>query len=303
MPSAAPLARPYLAVSAVGLALLSPPALAPLLAQSAYVPSPGAITLTPLYSFQRTREFHALGDRRFTLSDPLEQHTLRLDFEYGLAPGWALDGAFGWSRVHFNESQPPQFGVSLLQNGQTEQEGLMDTHVGIRRQLLDETATLSEYLPTVALRAGAILAGTYEVGYVNSVGDGASGFELGLLAAKSFPGTGTALFGDLTGRVFNEDVPDALEGSLGVSQQIGLAVITFGARHLESLDGLDILGPGFITASGFAFSAVREVNTTLEFGVSVPLGPVQLGLGYARTIAGENTPRKQVFALSAARSF
>lgn len=48
---------------------------------------------------------------------------------------------------------------------------------------------------------------------------------------------------------------------------------------------------------------MREINTTVEAGLSLPLGPVTLGLGHARTVAGENTPRKEVYALSAATSF
>lgn len=67
--------------------------------------------------------------------------------------------------------------------------------------------------------------------------------------------------------------------------------------------GRAILGPGFVSSHGLAFTAVREINTTFETGLSLPLGPVTLGLGHARTVAGENTPRKEVYALSAATSF
>lgn len=281
-------------------ALFAAPALP---AQSAYLPEPGETSLTPLYSYQRTREFHALGDRRLTLSDPLEQHTVRFDLEHGFAPGWALDAAFGWSSVTYDESSPPFLGVSLLGDGQTTRDGLIDSRLGLRRLLLDETTSLSDWTPTLAVRAGAIVAGTYETGFVNAVGDGANGAELSLLAAKSFPASGTAVFADVAGRAFDGDVPDAIEASIAVSQRVREFVFTLGLRHQQSLDGLDILGPGFITPDGFAFPAVREVNTSLEAGVSLPLGPVTLGLGYARTLAGENTPRKEVYALSGATSF
>lgn len=147
------------------------------------------------------------------------------------------------------------------------------------------------------------MAGTYETGFVNAVGDGASGAELSLLAAKSFPASGTALFADVTGRVLDGDFPDAIEASVAVSQRVRDLVFTLGLRHQQSLDGPDILGPGFVSSHGLAFTAVREINTTFEAGLSLPLGPVTLGLGHARTVAGENTPRKEVYALSAATSF
>ncbi len=299
--TAAPL--PSLARRAAALVALHALVTGVMPGQSAYLPQPGETTLTPLYSYQHTRDFYALGDRRITLSDPLEQHTARVDLEHGFAPGWALDAAFGWSSVTYDESSPPFLGVSLLGDGRTTREGLIDTRLGLRRLLLDEAVSLSDWAPTLTARAGAIIAGTYETGFVNAVGDGASGAELSLLAAKSFPASGTAIFADLTGRVFEGDVPDGFEASTAVSQRVGDLVFTLGMRHQESLDGPDILGPGFVTPRGLAFPAVREVNTTLEVGLSVPLGPVTLGLGYARTLAGENTPRKAVYALSAAATF
>jgi hypothetical protein len=147
------------------------------------------------------------------------------------------------------------------------------------------------------------VAGTYETGFVNAVGDGASGAELSLLAAKSFPASGTSLFADLTGRVLDGDVPDAIEASVAVGQRVRDLVFTLGLRHQQSLDGPVILRPGFVSSRGLAFTAVREINTTVEAGLSLPLGPVTPGLGHARTVAGKNTPHKEAYALSAATSF
>jgi hypothetical protein len=284
----------------LALAPLLAPAI-PVVAQTAYLPQPGEMTVTPLASYQRARDFYALGDKRFTLPDPLEQHTARLDLDCGLAPGWAADASFGWSSVSYDESQPPFLGLSLLENGKTRQSGLIDTRLGVRRTLLDEFTTTSDSAPSLAVRAGAIVPGTYDTGFINAVGDGAAGLELGLLAAKSLPACGTTFFGDFVWRGYAENVPDALEASVGVSQQVAAAVLTVGIRHLHSLDGVDILGPGF---TGLAsFSDVKEINTALEFGLSLPLGSVTLGLGCALTIDGENTPKKRVFAVSASQSF
>ena len=147
------------------------------------------------------------------------------------------------------------------------------------------------------------MAGTYETGFVNAVGDGASGAELSLLAAKSFPASGTALFADVTGRVLDGDFPDAIEASVAVSQRVRDLVFTLGLRHQQSLDGPVIVGPGFVSSRGLAFTAVHEINTTVEAGLSLPLGPVTPGLGHARTVAGKNTPHKEAYALSAATSF
>ncbi|MBC8011537.1 MAG: hypothetical protein H7067_15740 [Burkholderiales bacterium] len=300
MPFLAPPSRPAAFRSVTfTLTLLALAGSAP--AQTAYLPAVGEVVARPLYSYQRATDFYALGDTEFTLPDPLEQHTARVDLDYGLAPGWALDASFGWSTVIYDETQPPFLGISLLEDGETRQSGLIDTRLGVRRVVLDEFASMNEYAPTVALRAGAIIQGTYDTGFINAVGDGASGVEFGVLAAKSLVATGTTFFGDLVWRGYTEDVPDAVEASLGVSQQVQAASLTLGIRHLHSLNGPDILGPGFTSLE--SFSDVKEVNTSLELGLSIPVGPVTAGLGYAWTIDGANTPKKHVVALSATTGF
>lgn len=273
-------------------------------AQSAYLPEPGHIDVTSIYSFQHTRDFYALGDTRLTLSDRLEQQTFRLDLDYGLAPGWAADLSVGWSTVSYDETQPPFLGVSLLDNGRTRQSGLIETRLGLRRTLLDEFASLNEWTPSLAVRAGAIIEGDYDTGYITALGDGASGVEFSLLAAKSLPATSTTFFGDLTWRGYGGDVPDAIEASFSVSQRLRALIFTGGLRHLHSLNGGDILGPGFIRPDGsYAFASVQEINTTLEAGLALPLGPVTLALGFARTIKGENTPKKTVWSLGVSGGF
>lgn len=275
--------------------------LTPAAAQTAYIPAPDTTTVTPLYSYQRSRDIFVLGDTKVTLPDPLEQHTTRLALERGLAPGWGMDASFGWSSVTYEESATLSPGVFLLKDGKQTRSGMIDTHVGVTRVLLDEFATTSDFAPTLAFRAGGILQGTYDTGFVNAPGDGASGVEFSLLAAKSFGATGTALFADATWRTFSENVPDAIEASLGLSQQIQAAVITFGFRHQESLDGVDILGPGFTSLA--SFPDVKEINSSVEIGLSFLLGPVTVGLGFAQTVSGENTPKKAVYSISGSRTF
>lgn len=288
--------RPLAALTPLlGLGVLSA------LAQTAYLPEPGTTTLTPLYSYQRARDIYVLGNQKVTLPDPLEQHTTLIALERAIAPGWGLDASFGWSTVNYEESATLAPGLNLLKDGKKTRSGLVDTHVGVRRILLDEFASTSEFTPTIALRIGGILQGTYDTGFVNAPGDGASGGQLGLLAAKSFPSTGTALFGDVTWSTFAENVPDAIEASIGLSQQIQRAVLTLGFRHQESLDGPDILGPGFTSLA--SFPDVKEINSSVEIGLSLPVGPVTLGLGFAQTISGENTPRKSVYSVSSAYTF
>ena len=265
------------------------------------MPAEGGLEVGTLASYQRARDFYALGDTRFTLPDPLEQTTARVDLAYGLSDTWALDASFGWSTVYYKESATLAPGLFLLKNGKQRRSGLTDTRLGLRHTLVDEFASLSESTPTLTARVGAIIPGTYDTGFINAVGDGAAGVEVGLHAAKTFAATGNALFGDLTWRGYAEDVPDAIEASVGFSQQIRAAVVTLGLRHLHSLDGVDILGPGF-TGLG-SFPAVQEINTSLELGLSFPLGPVTAGLGYARTLTGENTPVKSVYALSFSTSY
>ncbi len=63
--------------------------------------------------------------------------------DYGVTETLAIDANFGYAYSTFR--------------GQAERDGVADTQIGLRLQLLDETQFASSALPSLALRVGAII--------------------------------------------------------------------------------------------------------------------------------------------------
>lgn len=176
-------------------------------------------------------------------------------------------------------------------------DGLADTLMGIRWNFLDEFEADSPYVPTLTLRLGGIVEGTYEESQPHSAGDGASGGDISLLFGKSFTNIGFGLFGDIGYRIRGENVPEDFFTSAGIYKTItgGLAA-GFAYRHIEGLSGLDIGGPGFDPSR---FPELKEIQQNVEFGLSYQDGGGRFyQIFYARTIDGRNTGEKDIVGVS-----
>ncbi|WP_221030768.1 hypothetical protein [Actomonas aquatica] len=265
-------------------------------ASTAYIPAPGTSYLHPNVSVQWATDFW-FDDNLATLPGHLTQTTASVEFEYGLAPDFALDATAGYSTVNYQGG--PLGGLVLTTDGQEVRDGLTDIRLGASWRILDEFRSLNEAAPTITLRAGAILAGTYDTGFLNAVSDGADGFELGVKFGKQLLAANAGLYGDFTYRFVSTSTPDEWEASIGAYKTIDAFTLSLGLREKQSVGGIDILGPGFTLAR---FTDVREKNRTVELGLTYAWRPTAtLSLGYARTLEGENTPKKNV--LIAAASF
>ncbi len=221
-------------------------------AQNVWLPEPGALTVTPNYTYQSFDEFYA-GTAKMKLPADITQRTSALRLDYGLTPQLALDAAIGYTDVKF---APP--GASFKRRGRD------DSHLGLTSALLAESAEA----PAVTLRVGAIFAGGYDVPTTLppiNPGDGASGFETSLAAGKNL-GEGFAVYGEAGYRNRNHGVPDDFFGNVGVAKQFGPVNLNLGYRRTQSLSGGDIGGPGFGTK--FGFPGVKEVAQFYEGGVS-----------------------------------
>ena len=141
---------------------------------SAYLPLEGRFTLSGSYIFETFDEFWA-GRKKMDLPDDIHQHTVSVGLEYGLLDDVALDLTLGYTRTSFSS-------VDDL-------DGLNDTTLGVRWRMFDEFRYDSPYIPTLTLRLGGIIEGSYDTvttGAPNSPGDGASGIETSLLFGKVF---------------------------------------------------------------------------------------------------------------------
>jgi hypothetical protein len=218
------------------------------------------------------------GARQTDLGGDLFQHTAFLGFDFGLTDNIALDATVGWV---WSEAD----GVFGDQND----DGLTDTTFGLRQRFVDETVLGLWWLPSLALRVGGIIEGTYDENFPFSAGDGASGAEVSLLAGKSIcPGFG--LYGDVGYRYRDGKVPDEWFGSTGLFVSWKFLSATAGYRFFEGLSGNDI------GDTGFTFSTVKEISQNLEasIGFTDP-GGRYYQLFYAHTIDGRNTGKRDIF--------
>ncbi len=221
-------------------------------AQNVWLLEPGALVLTPSYTSQSYDTFFA-GTAKMTLPDDITQRTATLRLDYGLAPRFSLDATLGHTQVKFS---PP--GANFKRSGRD------DSRLGLTYAILAE----SMEAPAVTFRAGAIIAGSYDIPTTLppiNPGDGASGFEASFAAGKTL-GEGFALYGELGYRNRNHGVPDDFFGSAGVAKRFGAFNVSVGYRRTQSLSGGDIGGPGFGTR--FGFPGVKEVQQFGEVGFS-----------------------------------
>jgi hypothetical protein len=268
--------------------------------QSAWLPARQEIKVTPGFTFSTFDEFWG-GPGGRTKLDPLnandeslDQYTGFVALEYGILDNLAADATVAYSAT-----------TETMALGEGD-EGLADTLIGMRYRLMDENNAPCPFAPTVALRVGGIIPGTYDRNQAFSVGDGAYGFESSLLLGKAFGETGFGMYGDIGYRIRENPVPHDLFGSVGVFQQIGPATVNFGYRHVQSLSGIDIMGAGFNPPAGPAsgFPALKEINQLIEGGVSfTDNGGRVYQVSVAKSIDGRNTGDKFIIGVNATFSF
>ena len=261
---------------------------------SAYTPERNQLIGTVSYQYQRYDEFW-VGKTNIPLKFATgfreqQQHATYLTLEYSIIDNLTLDITAGYSWTEF-EGGP---GRDLTD------DGLTDTTFGVRYRAIDERKF--EWLPTVTLRVGGIIKGTYDEDFPFSAGDGADGVETSVLLAKQLcPGLG--LYGEIGYRWRNNDVPDDVFGAVGLAvTYIKDVTLSVGYRHTEGQSGPDIGAPGFGTS--FGFPQVKEVDQRIETSLSyTDHGGRNYALYFAQTLVGRNTGEKSIFGLSVSVPF
>ena len=94
-------------------------------------------------------------DRRHLPGANLGQHTVWLNGMYGLSDAVAIDFRVGAARSYFAPNIPPT-------DGRDNYSGVTDTNIGVTWRIADELVNPS--LPSIALRGGAIIEGSYAAG-------------------------------------------------------------------------------------------------------------------------------------------
>lgn len=256
-------------------------------AQSAYIPERGSLEVSTSYTYFEFDEFY-YGETKGSLPDPIRQHNVSLTFDYGIADRLAADLTVGYAYNSFSVQQ--------------DHDGFVDTLLGVRYQIWNEfeDGGGTGFLPSLSLRLGGIIEGTYEAltdGSYNSIGDSASGGEVSLLAGKQFGETGFGMYGDIGYRMRAEDVPDDLFGSIGVYQTLfDTLTVRFGYRGTAGQSGIDIFSPEFNPGR---FPETKEILHNLEAGIGYRFSNgVYCQVFGAQTLDGRNTGKKTFLGVS-----
>jgi hypothetical protein len=270
---------PFLRIPSLALCGLLLPTLA-LADGSPWLGAPGAIDVEGSYIFQSADKLF-VGKVEMPLPDDLEQTTYSLRLGYTVSERVALDLRVGYAESDF--IAPGTY------------DGITDTRIGVNYVVHDEFASTSG-APTLTLRAVGIIAGNYDTGSIEAIGDGASGFEIAALVGKQFT-NGLALSSELGYRNRADDVPDDFFASLNAWYAFNSTFSAGVGYVVNSADGnLDIGGPGFTEPR---FPEVDEDFELVRIGASLNLTPNwRLGFDAGRVIDGANTAKSDVYAIS-----
>lgn len=273
---AASAARATLAAS-FGLLTAGIPMLALAQSNSPWLPIPGSGSIGLSYANQRADTAY-IGDKNLPISGitgggakSYNRTAYGLSAGYGLTDSVSLDASIGEGSV--------KVGAADKSSGQT------DTVLGANWRVLDEYA--SRGLPTVTLRAAAIISGSSDGGRLGALGKSASGYGLSVLVGKQL-GAAFRVWGGLGLEDRNKGVPNAvfvdLNGAYSVTPQLALSV---GYTSKKFGGNLDIGGPGFSPA---LFQNVREERETARLGVTYAIaGNQSVALNLGKVVSGRNT--------------
>ena len=254
--------------------------------QSPWIPTPKQWIVTPSITYQNYNKFW-MGKQKVStpFADEVNQLNFLVSVEYGLMEDIALDFTSGYTWAEAEGSTLNDI------------DGVADTLLGVRWTFLDEFKTECPYAPTLTLRLGGIIEGSYDKSFPHSPGDGASGGDLSLLFGKSFGDTGFGTYGNIGYRIRTDHVPDDFFSAVGFYKTFCDSITaSVGYRMTQGLSGLDIAGPGFTPDR---FPETKEINHNVEFGLSyLDKGGRLYSFLYARTLDGRNTSEKDVFSFA-----
>ena len=275
------------------LGLLGLLASAPAQAQgSAWLAEPGTGFFSLSYVHQSADEFYAGPNKGPTPEgEDLRQNTLWLAANYFLSDAVAVDVKTGWAKSQFITGPN-------IPAAQESFNGVVDTDVGITWRLTDEWTS---GWPSIALRAGATVAGNYETGSINAIGDGGDGYQLSLIVAK-FLGQRVGVSAEVGQQRRNNDIPTNLFAH-GTVLWLLNDRLTVGVDYtiVNAEPSIDIQGPGFVAAR---FPEVQEdyraAGGRLYYDVSDEL---TAALFYTKKFKGRNTALSGVYGATFSYSF
>jgi hypothetical protein len=268
---------------AIALTLMAPGLVREAQATSAWIPDEGDLQASASFAYETFDEYYGGSTLNDFPPGHLNQYSTRIFFDYGL-----------WRDLAFDAS----LGFTATQSGTIPGDsGLDDTFLGLRWRAVDEFEMEQRWVPTVALRVGGIIAGTYDPDtFPAAAGVGGSGFETNVALGKLM-GWGFALSSDFGYRIRSNNVPDDWQVHVMASKTFFERVsVQAGFRHKHSIGGIDLGEPGFTPQRS---PELREIYSDLEVGLStLDSRGLEYGLFYAYTLDGRNTGKKNIIGAS-----
>jgi hypothetical protein len=248
-----------------------------------WLPVPGSTQLSIGYIDQTGDELKA-GTEKMMLPTEIKQETYSISLQHGVNDSFAVDAKLNYASSSF---------------GASDDSGRGDSVIGLNWLLIDEFERAGA--PTVTLRTAAIIAGDYDTGKIDALGDGANGIELSLRAGK-FLTPKLMVAGELGYRNRSDSVPDDLFVDVNVGYSVAsFATLSAGYSATRSRGDLDIGDAGF---SPDRFPEVREDRDLAKVGAAFAVAPhTALNVNYGEVVSGRNTTLASVWGVSVTRSF
>ena len=267
---------------------------------SAWLPEPSSGNINLSYIYQSADKFYNRERRVATPGggEDLEQQTIWLTANYALTDSLAIDLKTGWA-----ESQFVLAGPTISESF----DGMTDSSIGITWRFVDEWISASG-LPSMAFRIAGIIAGDYETGYINSIGDGGDGGEISLLVGKIF-GDKLGLSGEIGYRDRTDGVPEEVFGNIGAYYLMGAMTASLEYKWNNSIDGLQIGEPGFAPDPVNQpmlrrFPELEEDYRIVGFGLSFSVAETtNIGINIASVVDGRNANDSNAIGLTLGYSF
>ena len=259
---------------------------------SAWLPEPQSGYASLSYVYQTADDFYRAETKRPTPAggEDLSQGTVWLTVNYAFADNFAVDLQAGWAKSDFTTGP-------TIPTPEASFNGLTDVNVGVTWRIVDEA--LSD-LPSIALRGAAIIAGDYETGYINSLGDGGDGFSLSAIFAR-FLGDRFGVSAEVGYRDRNNGVPADYFVNLSslflVTERVSLGL---DYSLVDSRSGLDIGEPAF---SPDRFPELEEDTETVSARLYYNFGEVGMNVFYGKVIDGRNTAASDIFGVTVSYLF
>jgi len=234
--------------------------------------------------FETFDEFYRGEDKTDLPFGESDQYTYSIGGSYGITDDLTFDLAIGYVTVDGEAFEH-------------DEEGLNDSTLALRYRVVDEFADDSG-LPSLALRLGVIIPGSYDEGaFPISPGDGAAGVELSTLWGKMFGDTGLGTYGELGLRLREGSVPEDLYVYAGLFYTFLEAVTVSGEfRRDQALSGIDIGSANFTPDRS---TELKEITNNIEFGLGYTCpGGYYFGVLYGNTVDGRNTGKKDIWGAS-----